>query len=140
MYNPYSNLPKELKIFDADALEVVETLSAGLSEEEVLDYFAVTQEQLDESPLDQTIFIAAFKRGKSKAKAEATRLLFRSMADKNGTNAAALYLKTFGAQWADSQLADGKLSVDIALNTKLSREEVQAELKARGLPSSLLDD
>jgi hypothetical protein len=101
-YDPYSNLPTELKLFDAVALNKVEELSAALSEEEVLDFFAINEQQLVDSPTDAAIFRAAFKRGRSIAKFNAATHLFNAMkvSDKASAPAAAIaYLKQFGQLW-----------------------------------------
>jgi hypothetical protein len=106
-FNPYEAQVKGLNIFDAASLTETEELSAGLSEEEVLDYFAVTQAQLDASPADAAIFRAAFRRGRSIAKSNACVLLFRSMSERGGANASLAYLKQFGEMWPTAELEVG---------------------------------
>ena len=106
-FNPYEAQVGGLNIFDVASLLETEELSAGLSEEEVLDYFAVSAAQLEASPADAAIFRAAFKRGRSIAKSRACYSLFRSMNERGGANASLAYLKQVGEVWPQAELEQG---------------------------------
>ena len=99
-FNPYNILPPNLKVFDTQSLMDVERLACGLSEEEVLDYFGITQEGLALSLPDQEIFQRAFKRGRTIGKIKALENLFTQMGCKGGTPACLTYLKQISPTWA----------------------------------------
>ena len=103
-FDPYQKLPAELKIFDSASLREVEALAACLSVEETLDYFGTTEDIIKQSPPDYSIFTAAWKRGRSKAKFEAASLLFTHMKGRNGANVALAYLRQVATEWPQVSL------------------------------------
>ena len=98
-FNPYSILPPNLKIFDTQSLMEVERLASGLSEEEVLDYFGLSQEGLSLSLPDKEIFTRTFKRGRTIGKMRALENLFIQMGSKGGAPACLTYLKQVSPTW-----------------------------------------
>lgn len=91
----YDDLPDDLIIFDEGTLYEVETLASSLNENEVLDYYALQPTDLDQSPSDLLWFNRAFKRGRTKAKLQASQALFNQMNQRNGQQACLAYLQRF---------------------------------------------
>lgn len=106
-FNPYEAQEKDLYIFDVASLLETEKLAAGLSEEEVLDYFAVNRNELSTYPKDEAMFKAAFKRGRSIAKMKACGSLFTQMNERGGANASIAYLRQFGEMWPTAEVESG---------------------------------
>ena len=103
MYEPYEKLP-ELKYFKRVDLEEIETMSAGLSEEEVLSYYALEVSELlegeDATPTADLIWLRkAQKRGRAKAQMKAVSKLFSSMSDRNGGQYSLAYLRQMADKW-----------------------------------------
>lgn len=114
---PYDDA-KELEFFSLNDLETVELMSAGMSEEEVLDYFALDLDELDKET-DLKWFSRAFKRGRSVAKRKAVQKLFESMGDRNGSQASIAYLRHFGEKWPNDgsdASSSGKFSFNVVLD------------------------
>jgi len=103
-FDPYQKLPPDLRIFDSASLKEVESLAACLSIEETLDYFGTTEALVKESQSDHKIFIAAWKRGRSKGKFEAASCLFTHMKGRNGANVALAYLRQVATEWPQVSL------------------------------------
>jgi len=111
----YENCDEDsLVFFDLHMLAEIEELAIGLSEAEVLDYYALTMDDLhtaekmkseDDSfdvddittaKYDLRWFYISFKRGRTKAKKIACDRLFQNMTNRSGgTQAAVIYLKHF---------------------------------------------
>jgi hypothetical protein len=122
LFNPYGNLPKELTIFDEASLLEVEKLAASLSEEETLDFFAIPEERLGKSPADAAIFKAAFKRGRSIAKRNASEHLFSQMKTRNGAPAALAYLRQVADLWPIS-VGDANDKNNFVFSVDLGRDD-----------------
>jgi len=104
MFNPYANLPEGLKIFDSTSLAEAEGLAAGLTRQEVLDYFAVDESVLNSHPLDLDLFDKTYRRGRTIAKRVACDYLFVAMKGRNGAAAALAYLRQVGQEWPQAAL------------------------------------
>lgn len=107
--------------FKPDMLAEIETLAAGLSENEIFQYYFTTKEQL--KPEDLKYFHIAFTRGRALAKSRAIEKLFASMGDtKTGTAAALSYLKRFADEFAvdidDNEGKEGAFSFQVIMNEK----------------------
>lgn len=116
----YRNIPTLTHLDEGDLLEI-EQFAFGMGEQEVLDYFAVTLEELQSAGTpDLKYFYKAFKRGRARAKRQAVDKLFRCMSDKNGAQACVAYLKSFANEWpADSEVAgaaSGKFAFSVVMN------------------------
>ena len=116
----YDRIP-ELTYFNSSDLVEVEELCPSMSPNEVLDYYALTVEDLKEtSTPDLEWFNIAFKRGRTRARCKASDYLFRAMADKNGGVACVEYLARFGSEWEapieGTPLGNKKFSFNVVLD------------------------
>lgn len=87
---PMSNL-------DANMLMDVEAMAAGMSQEEVLEYFDLELDDLDET--ESIYFVKHYKRGKGAAKRQMVDALMRAASGKNGGQFAALFLSKQAEEW-----------------------------------------
>lgn len=98
----------EMKFFDFISLNDIESLAAGLEPEEILEYYGITQDELNDSPQDLKYFQLAFNKGRNDAKRKAVQALFSSMSGTKGKESAIAYLKHFGSsQWKKADESDG---------------------------------
>lgn len=116
----YRILPALTYLDEGDLLEI-EQFAYGMGEKEVLDYFALTIEELQSADTpDLKYFYMAFKRGRARAKRKAVDQLFSCMGDKNGAQACVAYLRSFASEWpSDSEVAgasSGKFSFNVVMN------------------------
>lgn len=77
----------------------IERLAAGLSQDEVLDCFCVTKEELSQEDLDY--FTRAYKKGRAMAKADAVTKLQAQMAGRDGVKGCLAYLVRVGDEWPE---------------------------------------
>jgi len=86
-----------MKNFEADDFMDIEQMAAGMSEKEVLDYYDLTIDDLDET--EAVYFRKHFKRGRGAAKRQMVEALMRAAKAKNGGQFAALYLTKQAEDW-----------------------------------------
>ena len=112
----YDNLPN-FPNFDKERLETVEYLAKAMSQEEILDYFAIVQAP---KQFEKCFFLMAYRRGVAKGKREAMEKLFIGMGDRNGAAVALKYLQThaerFPADGGDSGEAKGAFSFNVNMD------------------------
>jgi hypothetical protein len=71
--------------------------SHGLDEQEVCDFWGLSYEELEGN--DKWFFDFHYKKGRSEAKADAVKSLFRQMKGRNGKDASLAYLLRFNDDW-----------------------------------------
>lgn len=119
----YNDLPQLTYFSESDLLEI-EELSCGLSHEEVLEYYALTKQDIEavDTP-DLKYFTIAFNRGRTRFKNKAVTNLFSCMTDKNGAAASIAYLRHFGSEWpqdANDDVSSGKkFSFNVTMSNPL---------------------
>lgn len=91
----YQRIPK-MRNFDSDRLKTVEYLAKALDEQEILDYFGITEELRS---WERYFFKRAYNKGVSMGKREAMEKLFASMNDRTGGMHALKYLQTHAAKF-----------------------------------------
>lgn len=95
----YNDLPQMTFFDDADLYEI-EDFAPGLTEQEVLDYYALDLREVQSlESEDYKYFTIAYKRGVSKAKHKAVDSLLKSMDVKGGSQASLAFLRTFAELW-----------------------------------------
>ena len=83
---------------DSAGAKEIERLAAGLSREEVLDCYGVSEEELNQC--DRDIFDRAYRKGRALAKARAVDALFVQMVSgKDGVKGSLSYLRQLGKEW-----------------------------------------
>lgn len=87
----------EMEHLDANVLMDVEAMAAGMSQEEVLDFFDLELSDLD--PTETVYFIKHYKRGKGAAKRQMVEALMAAARGKNGGQYAALFLAKQAEEW-----------------------------------------
>ena len=114
---------KNLTFFDQSDLSEIESFSKGMSKEEVLEYYALTIEDLkDSNKEDYKYFTIAFNRGRSIGKHAAVDALFTQMRQKGGHQPAISYLRRFAQDWPvdddqiDNESGDGKFTFNVTMN------------------------
>ena len=105
--NNYSWLPKMPQL-DSERLDTVEYLAKALSENEILEYFAITT-QLPLTAFETRIFHMAYLRGTAKGKREAMEKLFAAMGSRQGGQVALQYLQTHAERFPQAD-SDGNFS------------------------------
>jgi len=96
----------------------IEGMAAGLSEQEVLDYYGLDLAELEDT-IDLKWFQKAFRKGRSRAKQAAVQKLFTAMSDRNGAQASIAYLRHFGDKWPQADQAgigEGKFSFNVVMD------------------------
>jgi len=96
-YSRYQNLPPTNRIWDQDSLLRVEELAAHLNETEILDYFALTAEDLNDA--ERAVMRTAIRRGTAMAKARMGDKLVSACSDRNGGLLALKYLRMFADKY-----------------------------------------
>jgi len=111
--NPYSNINGDTLYFDYASLIEIETLSAGLDQAEVLAWYGLDVQDLDQPDaiLDKKYFNIAFNRGRAVAKQKAVFALFEAMKGRQGKESSISYLARFGTdQWRQDVQSDNSTS------------------------------
>lgn len=96
-YSRYQNLPPTNRVWDQDSLLRVEELAAHLEESEILDYFAITADDLNDA--ERAIMRTAIRRGTAMAKARMGDKLVSACSDRNGGLLALKYLRMFAEKY-----------------------------------------
>jgi len=91
----------ELEFFSAafHSLEIAQ-LAAGLSEEEILQYYNVEKDELGED--DQKFLTMCFNRGRATGLNHAVQKLIENFTGRNGHQACLAYLGNFSGGWSES--------------------------------------
>jgi len=128
--------PKELT--DEQTVQV-EALAAYLTQDQIADYFGISDRTFREMMGRDPSISSAYKRGKAKAIGTVAQGLLQK-ARSGDTTSAIFYLKT-QAGWRETNHID-HTSSDGTMSPKkvLSEEELRKEMEKRGLPTQLLDE
>ena len=94
--------PLKLKFFGTEDTAEIQSMAAGLTQEEVLSYYGISElEQISE--YDAWFFIIVYNRGRVCAKQTAVEHLFGNMRQKGGTQGCLSYLTRFATEWPENE-------------------------------------
>lgn len=95
-----------LDVLEAEQAEDIQSMSYGLNEQEVCDYWGIDYSRL--SNRDKWFFDCNFKRGRNMAKTEAVKTVFKAMKGKDSHGAAMSFLIRFNDEWDTKVIESGK--------------------------------
>jgi len=115
----------------------VESLAAYLTSEEIADYLGISRRVFYDIMEREPEVYARYTRGRARVKARiANRLIAK--ADTGDFQSMRFYLATQGG-WSEQSRVD-HTSSDGSMSRKYTDEELDKELKARGIPTKILDE
>ena len=111
----YDNLPN-FPNFDKERLETVEYLARAMSQEEILDYFAIVQPP---KQFEKCFFNMAYRRGVAQGKREAMEKLFIGMSNRNGAQVALKYLQVHAERFPSDGQESGEAKGNFSFNINI---------------------
>jgi hypothetical protein len=101
-------------MFTEQELTLIESLSEGMSQQEVLDYFGLVYADLDDEK--KQVFDKTWRKGKVNIKHFALTKLKEQMSGRNGMQASLAALSQFGEEWVKAEGVANVKSFKITLD------------------------